>query len=233
MSSTRSRSGGSEIGKTFKRFTWAEHLPGIPLSVAWSSDVVYAVVLDENSNTEIYKLDRSGQTVVVGKTYKPEAVAEGDSRNPLFFTGSYKGGGAVFELLADGAIQLWKNEGLKSADGIAKGSGKVYVADYKDNAVKVTDESGSQKDFRPIGGGFKDPTGVAVDKTGTVYVVDAGTHAVKKIPPGCLKADCVITVAQLGALQPEGAALGPDGYISVTSRHEDLSPVDMVWVFPP
>jgi hypothetical protein len=220
----------------FERFSFDEHVPGIPLSIAWRGGLEpsYAVVLDENSNTEIYKFQSGAKdTVVVGKTYKPEAVAIGDSRRPLFFTSNYKGGGAVFELLADGAVQLWKSEGLKSADGIAKGGGKVYVADYRDNAVKVTDESGGPKDFRSIGGGFKDPTGVTVDKTGTVYVVDAGNHAVKKIPPGCLKADCVITVAQLGSLQPEGVALGPGGYIYVTSRNGDLSPVDAVWVFPP
>jgi hypothetical protein len=34
----------------------------------------------------------------------------------------------------------------------------------------------------PLGGGFNDPTGVAVDGAGNVYVADTGSNAVKEIP---------------------------------------------------
>ena len=105
---------------------------------------------------------------------------------------------------------------------------KTFLAD----AVKVTPEL-SPGTFSPIGGGFSDPTAVAVDKRGDVYVVDAGNHAVKRVPSGCLKADCVVTVAQMGVLQPVSVVIGPLGYVYVTSRDQDFKPGDQIWVFPP
>ena len=40
-----------------------------------------------------------------------------------------------------------------------------------------------------LGGGFSDPTGVAVDGSGNVYVADTYDNAVKEMPAGCASLD--------------------------------------------
>ena len=60
--------------------------------------------------------------------------------------------------------------------------------------------SGPQVSFLPgsqstLGGGIGTPVSVALDASGNTYVADNANSAVKQIPPGCLLASCVNTIA--------------------------------------
>ena len=57
-----------------------------------------------------------------------------------------------------------------------------------------------------LGGGFSQPSGVAVDGSGNVYVADHGNSAVKEMPPGCASSSCVTTLGG-GFSQPYGVAV--------------------------
>ena len=62
-----------------------------------------------------------------------------------------------------------------------------------------------------VGSGFTNPTGVAVDITGNVYVADAGNNAVKKIPAG----GGAPIVLGSGFSHPEGVAVDGAGNVYV------------------
>ena len=67
----------------------------------------------------------------------------------------------------------------------------------------------------PLGGGFSNPLGVAVDSGGNVYVTDSGNAAVKEIPPGCTSSACVTTLGG-GFTSLWGVAVDLNGNIYVT-----------------
>ncbi len=55
---------------------------------------------------------------------------------------------------------------------------------------------------------FRQPTSVAVDGAGNLYVADSGNSAVKMMPPGCVAAGCVATLTAFpypGSLAVDGA----------------------------
>jgi sugar lactone lactonase YvrE len=65
-----------------------------------------------------------------------------------------------------------------------------------------------------LGGGFKGPSGVALDASGNLYVADSLNNAVYEIPPGCASASCVITLGG-GFAQPYGVAVDASGNVYV------------------
>lgn len=72
-------------------------------------------------------------------------------------------------------------------------SGNVYVADTWNNKIRKITSSGEVTTFAGAGGGwgsndgsgssakFNQPTGVAVDSDGNVYVADGGNHTIRKV----------------------------------------------------
>ena len=79
-----------------------------------------------------------------------------------------------------------------------------------------------------LGGGFSDPSGVAVDGSGNVYVADAATSAVKEMPPGCtsssLRHDAGRRLRRsLRAWQSTGAATSMSP-ISATTVSQEIMP---------
>jgi hypothetical protein len=67
-----------------------------------------------------------------------------------------------------------------------------------------------------LGGGFKQPYGVAIDGSGNVFVADWGNNAVNEIPFGCVNAGCVISLGS-GFNGPEGVAVDGSGNVFVSS----------------
>ncbi len=65
-----------------------------------------------------------------------------------------------------------------------------------------------------LGGGFSLVWGVAVDKSGNVFVADVGASAVKEIPAGCVTSGCVITLGS-GFSVPNGVAVDGSGNVFV------------------
>ena len=70
-----------------------------------------------------------------------------------------------------------------------------------------------------LGGGFRDPTGVAVDGGGNVYVADSGNNAVNEMPPGCASSSCVTTLGG-GFSEPTGVAVDGSGNVYVADSDE-------------
>jgi large repetitive protein len=116
--------------------------------------------------------------------------------------------------------------GFKGPQGVAvDGSGNVYVAEFGNSAVKeMPPGCASSSCVTELGtGGFSEPQGVAVDSAGNVYVADyadnpdvpARGHAVKEMPPGCVSASCVTTLAG-NFSDPSGVALDGAGNLYVS-----------------
>jgi sugar lactone lactonase YvrE len=66
-----------------------------------------------------------------------------------------------------------------------------------------------------VGAGFTDPDGVAVDKSGNVYVADSANAAVYEVPPGCVAVGCVKTLGS-GWVAPFGVAVDGSGDVFVS-----------------
>jgi hypothetical protein len=65
-----------------------------------------------------------------------------------------------------------------------------------------------------LGGGFSNPSGVAVDGSGNVYVADYNNSAVKEMPAGCASSSCVTTLGG-GFNHPFGVAVDGSGNVYV------------------
>jgi sugar lactone lactonase YvrE len=107
-------------------------------------------------------------------------------------------------------------------------AGNVYVADFKNNAVKeivaVNGSIPASPTIRTLGSGFSSPTGVAVDGAGNVYVADFGNQAVKEIlsAGGSIPASNP-TILNLAAGQfgrPVGVAVDGVGNVYLTDALE-------------
>lgn len=115
-----------------------------------------------------------------------------------------------------------------SPGGIAIGpGGEVYVADTRNNCIRVIAPDGRTRTLAGSAAGFRDgdsagalfrtPGGVAVAPDGTVYVADSGNHRIRRI-----RAGQVTTVAG----GPPGMADGPAG----VARFD--TPTALCWATP-
>lgn len=66
----------------------------------------------------------------------------------------------------------------------AKGAGPLTLAAVEELFAKGTQSLGSARTRRTLGSGFKEPFGVAVDRSGNIFVADTGNNTVKEIPAG-------------------------------------------------
>jgi sugar lactone lactonase YvrE len=99
-------------------------------------------------------------------------------------------------------------------------SGNVFVGDSPhrdwDGGVKeIPIGCDSESCIKVLGGGIQSPGGVAVDRSGNVYVADSHDRVLKKIPPGCASAICVRSLGG-GFKYPSGVAVDKSGNVFVT-----------------
>ena len=82
-----------------------------------------------------------------------------------------------------GAVKLVNTSGTVLATALIYGTGQAPQIVFGPPATPTT-----------LGGGFSAPAGMTVDASGNVYLADAGTNTVKKIPPTCTTSSCVTTL---------------------------------------
>jgi hypothetical protein len=140
-------------------------------------------------------------------------------------------GSAVYEMSAgclSASCMTAMGGGFTSPYAVAVDtSGNIYVADAGAPAVFQVPGTCTAAEYSLLsslgpftcvnrlgGGGFAEPTGVAVDTAGNVYVTDSKNNAEYQMPPGCASASCV-TVLGTGFSGPSGVALDGGGNLFV------------------
>lgn len=150
---------------------------------------------------------------------------------------------------------------FRGVAGIARdASGNIYVAEYTGNRIRVIDPSGVVTTLAGGGGtgvyqagyadgtgnsaAFNNPTDVAVDNSGNVFVADMSNHRIRKITPSGVVStiagngtpgyvDGIGTAALLG--YPYGIAVNDSGYIFFSDLGSNtirkISPAGVVTTF--
>ncbi len=192
-------------------------------------------------------------TGVYASFYQPTSVAADASGNIYV---ADDGNHLIREISPAGAVTTLAGSGVQGAangtgtaasfsypQGVAvDASGNVYVADYGNNMVReitaagiVTTLAGSGTPGSTNGIStaalFNEPTGVAVDATGNVYVADYGNNLIREISP----AGVVTTLAGSGTAgsvngtgtaaafnQPTGVAVDANGNVYVADYGNNL-----------
>jgi hypothetical protein len=102
-------------------------------------------------------------------------------------------------------------------------AGNVYVADYANQVIRkvtpagvVTTLSGSaglsgSTDGTGSAARFKNPSGVAVDSSGNIYVADSGNHTIRKVTSSGVVATVAGTAGSIGSIDGTGSAARFDG----------------------
>ncbi|HEY6448836.1 MAG TPA: hypothetical protein VIY53_20440 [Acidobacteriaceae bacterium] len=151
-------------------------------------------------------VDGSGNVYVISSGYQVAELSPGcvaTSYNELPCTTTLLGSGGDFVLGPD----------FLALDG----GGNVYVSNRGESRVyEMPPGCSSQSCVTAIGGTIEDLGEVAVDASGTVYVVSSPKRRndpVTMIPAGCTSATCVTTLTTLGAAN--GVALEGNGNLLV------------------
>lgn len=107
-------------------------------------------------------------------------------------------------------------------------SGNIYVADYENNVVRKVTPAGvvttlagtfdtpGSNDGQGAAARFMSLNGIAVDSANNVYVVDAGTRAIRKITPSGLVSTFVGGSTSGQFREPRGLAIDAGGNLYVT-----------------
>jgi len=129
---------------------------------------------------------------------------------------------------------------FRNPTGVAvDAKGNVYVADFSNNRIRKITSGGEvdtlagtgtpgSKDGAGTSAQFNEPTGVALDAEGNVYVADSGSHLIRKITPEGV----VSTIAGSGTAgfkddagteaqfnTPKGVAVDAEGNIYVADHY--------------
>ena len=113
------------------------------------------------------------------------------------------------------------------------GSGNVYVADGGNNAVKEMPAGcTSSSCVTTLGGGFNEPSGVAVDASGNIYVADGYNNTVKRMPAACASSSCVSTLDS-SIDGPYAVAVDASGNVYVTNGDTNSGVDELNFAAPP
>jgi sugar lactone lactonase YvrE len=179
-----------------------------------TSDATGNVYVADRNNNMIREISRAGVVTTL-------------AGNPLAGSTNGTGTGASFN----------------SPSGVAiDGSGNIFVADSKNNLIRKINPAGGVSTLAGSGSSgstngmgtaasFNNPTGVAVDMAGNVYVADHGNNLIRKISP----VGMVSTLAGSGSQgssnatgvaasfnQPIGIAVDPGGTVYVADFGNNL-----------
>ena len=172
--------------------------------------------------------------------------------------------GGLVTTLAGKAPFFGSNDGTGSTArfrdpfGVAVDSaGNVYVADYGNHTIRkvtsvgvVTTLAGlalnpGNTDGTGSGARFNNPSGVAADSAGNVYVADSGNHTIRKVTPGGVVTTIGGLAGSFGSNDGTGSAAGfyaPGGiavdghgnvYVADTVNHTIRKGVPYVAAIPP
>jgi hypothetical protein len=85
--------------------------------------------------------------------------------------------------------------------------------------------AGGYTTVNTLGGGFSNPTGVAMDGSGDVFVADFGNNAVKEIPSSCIaganNASCILPLLSGNFSAPAGVAVDGSGNVYVADGAQE------------
>ncbi|MEO6979651.1 MAG: IPT/TIG domain-containing protein [Mucilaginibacter sp.] len=149
-----------------------------PSNIAIDANGVFYTA--DTHNATIRKISADGTVITIAGTPAAQGFADGTGKDARFF-----GPEAV-------AVDA---------------SGNVFVADFGNNAIRKITSVGVVSTFAGSGlpghadavganASFTSPSGIAVGKSGTIYVVDAGSNRIRKINP---VNGAVVTMAGSGA----------------------------------
>ncbi len=114
---------------------------------------------------------------------------------------------------AGGAARFFSPTGLA-----VDRSGNAYVADNGNSTIRKVTPAGvvttlagaagiaGSADGAGAGAGFNEPTGIAVDASGNVYVADTGNDTIRKVTPGGLVTTLAGAARTVGSADGTGAA---------------------------
>jgi serine/threonine protein kinase/DNA-binding beta-propeller fold protein YncE len=120
--------------------------------------------------------------------------------------------------------RFWDSHGIAADE-----AGNLYVADTGNDSIRKITPQGEVTTLAGLAASpgavdgvgamarFRNPEGIAVDKTGNVYVADTDNHAIRKIVPGGLVSTLQIAAADAPnpPFDPSGITVAPDGAIFV------------------
>ena len=150
-------------------------------------------VADYNNNS-IRKVTPAGvvTTLVPNGTalFAPTGIAV-DGSGTLYVATQYSG---IYQVASDGTLSAFASSGFNNPQGVAvDSSGNVYVADQSNHAIRKITSGGVLSTLAGTVGSagavngtgaaarFNQPTGVAVDAYGNVYVAEFGNNDIRKI----------------------------------------------------
>ncbi|MCL2725012.1 MAG: NHL repeat-containing protein [Polyangiaceae bacterium] len=220
---------------------------GSPYILDWGNGIVRKMTIDGvDSTVSTY----AGNGVCANATFSSLSDIAVDATGNIYIADS--GNNMIYKIITSSSscnVSILAGSGAaKDVDGTGSNaafdgpegltvdaSGNVYVTEWGGNKIRKVTPGGvvstiagngtaGHIDGTGMGATFNEPTGIAVDTDGNLYVAEVGNNDIRKITPD----GSVSTLAGSGiqALkdgigtsaafnQPFGLAIGPDGYLYV------------------
>jgi serine/threonine-protein kinase len=204
-------------------------IAGSPVVSVVSSNTAIATVTATQASYGIGLTPVAAGTASIAVTASPATGTSGLSATTLTFTVNVVALAQVTTFAGSttsGSLNgIGTNASFSNPQGVATdGAGNVYVADTRNNAVRMVTSAGV---VTTLATGFNNPGGVAVDTGGNVYVADYSNNVIKKVTPGG-----VVTTFATGFSQPNGVAVDTLGNVYVAdeghNKISEISPAGVV-----